>query len=122
MKRLCERTIAVFVGPTSGAALVTAPALWAGAPSGYGVLEESMTDYARRLGEQVGGYGHHNGVDVTFVHTRGDTAKELLQITNADNADLLVVGRSTKARHRITGSMARRLIGRRGAPIVVVVP
>jgi nucleotide-binding universal stress UspA family protein len=102
--------------------LVTAPALWAGAPSGYGLLAESIADYVRRLGEQVGAYGHLNGVDVTFVHIQGDTAEEVLRIANADHADLLVVGRSTKARHRITGSMARRLIGRRGAPIVVVVP
>jgi nucleotide-binding universal stress UspA family protein len=81
-----------------------------------------MTDQAEELGEQVRAYGRDHGVDVDFVHTQGDTARELLRIANVDHADLLVVGRSTKARHHIAGSLGRRLVSRRGAPIVVVVP
>jgi nucleotide-binding universal stress UspA family protein len=81
-----------------------------------------MTDQAEELGDQVLTYGRDHGVDLTFVHTHGDTAKELLRIANADHADLLVVGRSTKARHHLAGSLGRRLVGRGGAPIIVVVP
>jgi nucleotide-binding universal stress UspA family protein len=81
-----------------------------------------MTDRAEKLSEQVRAYGHDHGVDVAFVHAEGDPAQELLRIANAGQADLLVVGRSTKARHHIAGSLGRRLVGRRGAPIVVVVP
>ena len=88
----------------------------------YGAIQQSMTDQAQQLADQVRAYGDDHGLDVTFVRTRGDTAKELLRIANADHADLLVVGRSTKARHHIAGSLGRRLVGRRGAPIVVVVP
>jgi nucleotide-binding universal stress UspA family protein len=117
--RLGGQTVAVFVGPTSGAASATATASLAGA---YGALQESMSDQARELSEQVRAYGYDHGVDVAFVHTHGDTARELVRIANADQADLLVVGRSTKARHHIAGSLGRRLVGRRGAPIVVVVP
>ena len=58
----------------------------------------------------------------SIVYTEGDIAKELLRIADADHADLLVVGRSTKVRHHLAGSLGRRLVGRRGAPIVVVVP
>lgn len=81
-----------------------------------------MNAQAEELSEQVRLYGHDHGVDVSFVHTQGDIAKELLRIADVDRADLLVVGRSTKARHHIAGSLGRRLVGRRRAPIVVVVP
>ena len=120
--RVGGRTIAVFVGPTAGAASATASASLSGAIVPYEDLQRSMTDQAKKLGAQVRTYGHDRGVDVGFVHTQGDTAKELLRIANADHADLLVVGRSTKARHRFAGSLGRRLVGRSRAPIVVVVP
>jgi nucleotide-binding universal stress UspA family protein len=81
-----------------------------------------MTDQAEELSDQVRAYGHDHGFDVAFVHTQGDTARELLRIANADHADLLVVGRSTKALHHLAGSLGRRLVGTRGAPIIVVVP
>jgi len=120
--RLGGRTVAVFVGPTSGAASASATASFAGAVVAYGAIQQSMTDQAEELGAQVRAYGHDHGVDVTFVRAHGDTARELLRIAHADHADLLVVGRSTKARHHLAGSLGRRLVGRRGAPIVVVVP
>jgi nucleotide-binding universal stress UspA family protein len=120
-RRLGGRAIAVFVGASSGAASATA-ASFAGAVAAYGAIQQSMADQAAQLRDQVRAYGHDHGVDVAFVHTQGDTAKELLRVANAGHADLLVVGRSTKARHHLAGSLGRRLVGRRGAPIIVVVP
>jgi hypothetical protein len=38
------------------------------------------------------------------------------------HADLVVVGRSAKMQHRRAGSLGRRLVGRKDAPVVVVVP
>ncbi|HEY3844715.1 MAG TPA: universal stress protein [Acidimicrobiales bacterium] len=121
-RRLGGRTVAVFVDSTSGAASATAAASFAGATVAYGAIQQSMTDQAEQLADQVQAYGDDHGVDVTFVRTQGDTAKELLRIASADHADLLVVGRSTKARHHLAGSLGRRLVGKRGAPIIVVVP
>jgi nucleotide-binding universal stress UspA family protein len=120
--RLEGRTVAVFVGPTSGAASATASAALTGAFVPFGAIQDSISDQAQKLSEQVRAYGHDHGVDVAFVHTHGDTAKELLRIAKDDQADLLVVGRSTKAWHRVAGSLGRQLVGRRGAPVVVVVP
>jgi nucleotide-binding universal stress UspA family protein len=120
--RLGGRTLAVFVGPTSGATSATASASLTGAVVPYVAIQQSMTDQAEKLGEQVRAYGHDHCVEVAFIHTEGDTANELLRIANSNHADLLVVGASTKARHRLAGSLGRRLIGRRRAPIVVVVP
>jgi nucleotide-binding universal stress UspA family protein len=120
-KRLGGRTVAVFVGPVSGGTSAAA-ASFGGAVVTYGAIQQTISDQAEELSGQVCGYGHDHGVDVSFVHTVGDTAKELLRIANAGQADLLVVGRSTKARHHLAGSLGRRLVGRRDAPIIVVVP
>jgi nucleotide-binding universal stress UspA family protein len=117
-KRLGGRTVAVFVGSTPGAA----SASLTGTTVGYGAAQQSMADQAEELADQVHAYGDDHDVDVSFVRTQGDIARELVRIAQAGHADLLVVGRSTKARHRLAGSLGRRLIGRRGAPIVVVVP
>jgi nucleotide-binding universal stress UspA family protein len=121
-RRLGGRTVAVFVDSTSNAAAATATASFSGAAVAYGTIQQSMNDQAEELGDQVLAYGNDHGVDVTFVRTQGDTAKELLRIANADHADLLVVGRSAKARHHLAGSLGRRLVGKRDAPIIVVVP
>lgn len=117
-RRLGGRTVAVFVGPTPGAA----SASLTGTTVAYGAVQQSIADQAEELANQVHAYGDDHGVDVSFVRTQGDIAKELVRIAHAGQADLLVVGRSTKARHRLAGSLGRRLVGRRGAPIVVVVP
>jgi nucleotide-binding universal stress UspA family protein len=118
-RRLGGRAVAVFVGPTPGAASATATASLTGAAVAYGTIQQSMTVQAEELADQVRAYGDEHRVDVGFVRTHGDTARELLRIANADHADLLVVGRSTKARHHLAGSLGRRLVGRRGAPIIV---
>jgi nucleotide-binding universal stress UspA family protein len=121
-RRLGGRAVAVFVGPTPGAASAAAAVSLTGAVVAYGAIQQSMTDRVEELSDQVRAYGYDHGVDVTFVRTQGNTARELLRIANADRADLLVVGRSTKARHHLAGSLGRRLVGRPGAPIIVVVP
>jgi nucleotide-binding universal stress UspA family protein len=119
---MAGRTVAVFVGPTSAAVSASATASFAGAAGAYGAVEETVSDQAEELGDLVRNHGHDLGVDLTFVHTRGDTASELLRIAGSFHADLVVVGRSTKARHHVAGSLGRRLVGRRNAPVIVVVP
>ena len=118
--RLGGRTVAVFVGPTSAA--TTAAASFGGAAVAYGAIQQTMIDQAEGLANQIRRYALDHGVELTFVHTHGDAATELLRIASSDHADLIVVGRSTKARHHLAGSLGRRLVGRRNAPIVVVVP
>jgi hypothetical protein len=50
------------------------------------------------------------------------TCPALTSVASAMHADLVVVGRSAKMRHRRAGSLGRRLVGRKDAPVVVVVP
>lgn len=93
-RRMGGRVVCVFAGAEETERLVDA------------VLAESVSQ----------------GLDLTFVHAPGDPAAELLRVAKAVHADLLVVGKSTKIRHRYLGSMGQRLIARRPAPVVVVVP
>jgi len=52
----------------------------------------------------------------------GDDAVALTSVASAMQADLVVVGQSAKMRHHLAGSLGRRLVGRKDAPVVVVVP
>ena len=107
--RLGGRTVAVFVGRTSAA--TTAAASFGGAAVAYGAIQQTMIDQAEGLANQIRRYALDHGVELTFVHTHGDMATELLRIASSDHADLIVVGRSTKARHHLAGSLGRRLVG-----------
>ena len=71
--RLGGRTVAVFVGPTFGAASATASASFTGTVVPYVAIQQSMTDQAEKLSEQVRAYGQDHCVHVAFVHTQGDT-------------------------------------------------
>jgi nucleotide-binding universal stress UspA family protein len=115
-RRLAGRTVAVFVSPTSNAASAS---LAAGV---YASIEQTETDQAGELSDLVRTYAQDVGIDLTFVHARGNTATELLRIAGSTHADLVVVGQSTKARHHLAGSLGRRLVGRSNAPVIVVVP
>src|ERR1700735_69431 len=66
-RRLGGRTVAVFVGPTTGAASASATASFAGSVVAYGAIQQSIADQAEDLGAQVRAYGNAHGVDVTFV-------------------------------------------------------
>jgi nucleotide-binding universal stress UspA family protein len=43
-------------------------------------------------------------------------------LSRSVDADLIVVGKSSKLRHHLAGSLGRRLVSRHDAPAVVVVP
>jgi nucleotide-binding universal stress UspA family protein len=83
------------------------------------VAKEEAADYlaqetARRAGEI--------GVEVKFVLEHGDAAQALARVARCAHADLIAVGRSAKRRHRLAGSLGRRLALDGDLPAVVVVP
>jgi nucleotide-binding universal stress UspA family protein len=120
-RRTSGRTIAVFVSPIGGTGAAAASARFPVAID-YQAFDEVAVAQAEQLRGQAETYAADGGVSLTFVHARGGTAKGLLQVAEAYHADLIVVGRSAKARHLLAGSLGRRLIRKRQAPIVVVVP
>jgi nucleotide-binding universal stress UspA family protein len=119
-RRLGGRAVAVFVSPAGGGGMA-AIAVTAGVCD-YSAVHASAAAQASSLRDQVRRHLGDDGPDITFVHTSGDPARELLRVAEAVRADMIVVGRSTKARHHLAGSLGRYLIARRKAPFVVVVP
>lgn len=103
-RRLGGRAVAVFTSPgvDDGVTATTVQA------------EHLLAEMQREAAGQ--------GLDLTFIHSHGDPATELLRVAEAVYADLIVVGKSVQVRHRIGGSVGGRLIRQRGAPVIVIVP
>lgn len=113
--------VAVFVDQNPAADLAMAGGSFAGAATASEAAH-ATPDLAGQLDDQIHRYAIASGIDHAFVSTRGDKAKELVRIARSHRADLIVVGRSTKARHHLAGSLGRKLVAIRDAPVIVVVP
>lgn len=123
-KRLGGRIVAVFVSPVSGfgSAMAASVALAGTSAVDFYWMDQTATELAEHLRLKLSDSAVEAGVDLEFVHARGDAAAELLRVAAAQNANLIVVGKSSKVLHHLAGSLGRRLIGKRNAPVVVVVP
>ena len=60
------------------------------------------------------------GLSVTFITATGDPYHELRRVADEVRADAVVVGASTKAGHRLVGSLAVRLVKAGRWPVTVV--
>lgn len=120
-RRLRGRAVAVFVSSSADSTIATT-AFIGTFPFDCGWNEATATERAETLRREAWCYAAAHGVHLTFVHTHGDTASELLRLAKLHHADQIVVGRSMKARHHLAGSLGCRLLGKRQAPVVVVVP
>jgi nucleotide-binding universal stress UspA family protein len=92
------------------------------APYSYGGTENLREEVAAELKEAAEQRAREVGVSMTFVSTYGDATKSLPEIARSVHATVVVVGRSTKAWHHLTGSLGHRLTCRKDAPVVVIVP
>ena len=79
-------------------------------------LSETAADLRRRFEEGAA----DGGVRVTFVTAIGDPYHELRRVADEVHADAVVVGASTKAGHRLVGSLAVRLVKAGRWPVTVV--
>jgi nucleotide-binding universal stress UspA family protein len=119
--RLGGRIVAVFVRPVTGSGLAAAGAI-AASPTIEIWRDQAITELAENLQQKLSDGALETGVDFEFVNTKGDPASELLRVAADRHADLIVVGKSSKVLHHVAGSLGRRLIGKRDAPVIVVVP
>lgn len=108
--------VALYVTP-----MVDAAGLY-GEPAGYAAMEQARSEVAARLRQQAEQRAEELGVTLRFVWERGDAAPCIARFARAIEADLVVVGRSSKVLHHLAGSLGRKLVGRRDAPVIVVVP
>jgi nucleotide-binding universal stress UspA family protein len=122
VQRLRGRLVAVFVSPTPMVDASMAAASLTGVVIPHVVVAQRATDQAEQLRGRLHRCAADADIAFTFVHATGDATNELLGVALAEHADLIVIGKSTKVRHHVAGSLGRRLIGKRDAPVVVVVP
>lgn len=122
-RRLSGRVIAVFVSPILDVNFCIASALGFGAAECALALGLANAEDAERLRAEIESQAAGDrDRDLVFVQARGDPTQELVRIAEEVKADVIAVGRSTKVRHRLAGSIGRRLLAKRSTPIVVVVP
>ncbi|MFC4145519.1 universal stress protein [Micromonospora mangrovi] len=112
-RRQGSALVVVFVSSPAGfAALV--PGMDAGAVQRtHDELTDELRRECRRGAEEF-------GVPVTFLCRRGDAYAELRRAADETRADLVVVGSSEQAGHRLVGSVATRLVRTGRWPVVVV--
>ncbi len=109
-RREGSRLVCVFV-PTT-------PAFAAMAPGGLSAtLPNDLADELRRRVEEGAAY---HGVPAELVVRHGDPFVELTTVADDLRADMVVVGASTHAGHRLVGSLAVRLVRAGRWPVTVV--
>jgi nucleotide-binding universal stress UspA family protein len=79
-------------------------------------FSETAADLRRRIEEGAA----ERGVPITFITAAGDPYRELRRVADEVRADAVVVGASTKAGHRLVGSLAVRLVKAGRWPVTVV--
>jgi nucleotide-binding universal stress UspA family protein len=123
-KRISGRAIAVFVSPIPGAGVLASASPFAAMATSECLETESLQEFEliEKLSSELLAMGESQHVPVTFVHAHGDVVAELLRVAEINHAQLIAVGRSTKPRHRVAGSLGHRLLRHHDTPIIVVVP
>jgi nucleotide-binding universal stress UspA family protein len=95
----------------------------AAAGAGAGAIaeqERAFSETADKLRREVEEGVARLGVPVTFITAAGDPYHELRRVADEVRADAVVVGASTKAGHRLVGSLAVRLVKAGRWPVTVV--
>lgn len=102
---------------------VLSPSVWTGMSPGLlaGAQEQAHHDLINELRRPIERMAAEAHLSVTFEVRRGDAYTELKQVAIDRQADLVVVGASESAGHRLVGSVATRLV-RAGLWPVTVVP
>ncbi|SCL33905.1 Nucleotide-binding universal stress protein, UspA family [Micromonospora pallida] len=109
-----------------GAALVvvfvSSPALYTALADGVvaGAVQRNHDELVAELREECRRGAEELGLPVTFLCRRGDAYAELAAAADETRADLVVVGSSEQAGHRLVGSVATRLVRTGRWPVVVV--
>jgi nucleotide-binding universal stress UspA family protein len=104
---------------------VEQPSALYGATAGAGAAvmaeqERAFTETAADLKRRIEEGAADRGVRITFVVAAGDPYHELRRVADEVRADAVVVGASTKAGHRLVGSLAVRLVKAGRWPVTVV--
>jgi nucleotide-binding universal stress UspA family protein len=114
-RRQHARLIIVYVAPLAG--------MRTAAPGGAAIIVaevEAYDEVAKSLRERAEQVGQELGISITFIKAHGDAYAEIRRIADETRADAIVVGASTKAGHKLIGSLAVRLVRAGKWPVTVV--
>jgi nucleotide-binding universal stress UspA family protein len=114
--RIDGRLVAVYVMPFSD------PTAALGVPYDYAAAQDNQRELAAEIEAEAVRRAYEADVQLSFVGEFGDAIGTLSDVAREVDARLVVVGRSAKRWHRLTGSLGHRLTCRKDAPVVVVVP
>ncbi|MDX2973543.1 universal stress protein [Kribbella solani] len=115
-RRTHGRLVAVYVMPFAE------PTAALGVPYDYAAAQATRQEMAGEIETEAMIRADELGIPFSFVSEYGDAIGALADVARDVDAHLVVVGRSAKRRHRLTGSLGHRLTCRKDAPVVVVVP
>ena len=115
-RRQGARLVCVYVEQPSAIYGAAASAGAAAIAEERQAFTETAADLKRRIEEGAA----DRGVRITFVVAAGDPYHELRRVADEVRADAVVVGASTKAGHRLVGSLAVRLVKAGRWPVTVV--
>ena len=111
-RRQSARLVVVYVR--------SAPPMATLAVSTAGPLQEMFDEASADLRREVLTAAERLGISVEFVAVDGDAFAELVRVADRVRADAVVVGASSKAGHRLIGSIAVRLVRAARWPVTVV--
>ncbi|MEU4675997.1 universal stress protein [Micromonospora sp. NPDC023737] len=83
-------------------------------------IQRSQDELTAELRKDIKRAAHELGLPITFECRRGDPYNELRDAADEFQADMVVVGASEQAGHRLVGSVATRLVRTGRWPVVVV--
>jgi nucleotide-binding universal stress UspA family protein len=114
-RRQGAKVTAVFVAPIASFGAATP-----GGAELAAAQRESARQTADSLRHRAEEGARDLGIPLTFIVAEGDAYAEIRRIADEIRADAVVIGASTKAGHRLIGSLAVRLVRAGRWPVTVV--
>lgn len=111
-RRQSARLVVVYVRASPPAANLAA--------STIGPMQETLDQVEADLLDQVVSGAANAGITAEFISADGDVFNELARVADEVRADAVIVGASSKAGHRLIGSVAVRLVRAARWPVTVV--
>lgn len=111
-RRQDARLVCLYVRPFGAVAGIGAGAIAS--------LREAHDDIARELREAVETQSARIGISAELVERVGNPFTEIVRLADELHADAVIVGASTKAGHRLVGSLAVHLVRVSRWPVTVV--
>ena len=115
-RRQGARLVCVYV--QQGSVMLGASAI--AAPGAIVAEEQALDQEAASLRDRVAEAADRLRVPMTFIATHGEPYNSIKRVADEVRADAVVVGASTRADHRLVGSIAVRLVRAGRWPVTVV--